>query len=129
MKIAEGECDVQGCGGPREDVFVIRTNGGEGIERLVCAFHRSALEADEPFALSSDERKLLVGADLPLEIINLKVRRFDVGETVVEFGVGHDGIEEQRFTFRMTPHWARRLCELVADSSHVAEGKSANFEL
>jgi hypothetical protein len=108
-------CSVKGCDYPSTEAFELLD--APLLEAAVCTFHHTALMAGEPWALEDGIGALLMGDDLPVDLIDWSETR-TVGSSVITFKLGRDGIERQTISFRADPSMIRSLCHWVAQGDH-----------
>lgn len=108
-------CSVKGCDEPATDAFQLQD--APLLEAAVCTFHNTALMAGEPWELENGYGALLMGDDLPLDLITWSETR-TVGSSIITLDLGRDGIKQRAVSFRSDPSLIRRLCHWVADGDH-----------
>jgi hypothetical protein len=104
-------CNVRGCTNPATEFFIDQRITGARTENLVCQVHSLELQISQ-YATTKDGRELLVGADAPPSIVNM-IFTGTVGGSQVTLVLGHDGIEENRVTFLMSPDDSKAISEWV----------------
>lgn len=109
-------CSVKGCDDPMQAVFEI-PDVPLRMELGVCMFHHAALMADEPWMLEDGHGDVLMGEDLPLDVIEWSVSK-TVGHDVITFALGRDDIERQRVSFRIDPQDLRQICHVAGNGGH-----------
>lgn len=111
-------CCVRGCAENATEVVELRPDLDIRLQWACCSFHAAALKAGESWSFADDTRReIVLGSDGPLEVINFLGHR-DLSGRTIELVLGHDGVETQRVTVRMSKARAQSICRWVADSDH-----------
>ncbi len=79
---------------------------------LVCGFHATALSEGEPYAIEDMNvlpMNLLMGQDMPPEVVSVQLHQSMKSTPVAVLQVGHDGVHERDITLRISLAQARGL--------------------
>lgn len=109
-------CSVKGCNDPMQAVFEI-PDVPIRKELGVCKFHYAALMADEPWMLEGGHGDVLMGDDLPLDVVEWSVTK-TAGHDVITFALGRDGIEREKVSFTLDPQDLRQICHVAGNGGH-----------
>ena len=79
---------------------------------LVCGFHATALSEGEPYTIDDMNvlpLTLLMGQDMPPEVVDVQLHQSMKSSPVAVLQVGHDGVHERDITLRISLAQARGL--------------------
>lgn len=111
-------CEVRGCDQRADELFTSSGAGSPLVEWQVCAFHLQTLSEGGRALISDDHDALVVGAGLPVEVMDVRITDSAFGSPVVTLALGREGVEEDELQLQMTPAQVRFLCERLCGEEH-----------
>ncbi|WP_157156271.1 MULTISPECIES: hypothetical protein [unclassified Diaminobutyricimonas] len=72
--------------------------------------------------MSDDERALLLGADSPLDILDLSIKPNETDDGIVTLALGRDSVESGRVSFRLTSQDAETIHHWIVRRQHTHAG-------
>jgi hypothetical protein len=95
------DCNVKNCPKSATEIVETTVEGGPLMQAAACATHALEIRAGARF-MYGENHELLMGEDLPLDLVTYKVRNDGHGVTI-ELSLGRGPEVRQKVSFRAEP--------------------------